>query len=197
MTAALLALALLSFRLQALASSPSGPPPRALPPAKGEAGVAGTAQRGSSPARAERRALVETALTYLGRPYRLGGQDPVTGVDCAGLVRLVFRRLGWDLPYTARGQMELGKRVRIESVSPADLVFFRNTSKRGTSHVGIYIGSGRFIHAAGRKRGVIVSSLSSPYYRRHFAGARSLLSPAPAAPALAGVGHDAPTASSR
>jgi cell wall-associated NlpC family hydrolase len=119
--------------------------------------------------------VAEAALAYLGRPYRLGGQDPRTGVDCASFVRLLFRSLGFDLPSTAADQMRYGKPVLGTELAPGDLVFFRDTFKRGISHVGLYLGHGRFIHAAGHKSGIIISALSHPFYSRHFAGARRLL----------------------
>lgn len=135
--------------------------------AEPDAGPASDRDRGAQ--------LVEVALTYLGRPYRLGGQDLATGVDCASFVRLLFRPLGVELPSTAADQMALGAVVLEDELAPGDLVFFRDTYKRGISHVGVYVGDGRFVHAAGRKSGIIVSSLSRPYYQRHFAGARRLL----------------------
>jgi cell wall-associated NlpC family hydrolase len=126
------------------------------------------------------RHVAKAALAYLGRPYRFGGQDPRTGIDCASFVRLLFRSLGFDLPYTAAGQMRYGRPVAGTDLAPGDLVFFHDTFKRGISHVGVYLGDGRFIHAAGRKSGIIISALSRPFYSRHFAGARRLLAPSSA-----------------
>jgi cell wall-associated NlpC family hydrolase len=127
--------------------------------------------------------VVEVALAHLGRPYRRGGLDPATGVDCATFVRLLFRPLGVELPSTAARQMTLGTVVLEDALAAGDLVFFRDTYKRGISHVGVYVGDGRFVHAAGRRSGIIVSLLSRPYYQRHFAGARRLLDRQPAPPA--------------
>jgi cell wall-associated NlpC family hydrolase len=121
--------------------------------------------------------IVEVALGYLGRPYRFGGRDPMTGVDCASFVRLLFLPLGIELPFTAAAQMEHGEPVAEEQLVAGDVLFFRDTYKRGISHVGLYLGAGRFVHAAGRRYGVVVSSLARPYYRRRFAGARRLLRP--------------------
>ena len=120
-------------------------------------------------------ALVDAALRYLGRPYRHGGQSLDTGVDCASFVRLLFQPLGVDLPFTAAAQLGFGTPIAEGELLAGDLVFFRDTYKRGISHVGVYIGSRRFVHASGRRSGVIVSSLEHPYYRRHFAAARRLL----------------------
>jgi cell wall-associated NlpC family hydrolase len=118
---------------------------------------------------------VREALSLLGTPYRRGSTDPRRGLDCSSLVRRVFRPLGLDLPFSAAGQLSVGEQVERESLAPGDLVFFRNTYKRGISHVGIYLGGDRFVHAASRRRGVVVSSLDQPYYRQRFAGARRLL----------------------
>jgi cell wall-associated NlpC family hydrolase len=125
--------------------------------------------------------LVEQAMTYLGTPYRRGGTTR-SGVDCSGLVGAVYGEQGLDLPRTAAQQFAEGVAVAASDLRPGDLVFFRNTYKRGISHVGIYIGDGRFLHAAGRRHGVIVSELSRPYYRLRYAGARR---PAAAAPEAA------------
>jgi cell wall-associated NlpC family hydrolase len=125
--------------------------------------------------------LVEQAMTYLGTPYRRGGTTR-RGVDCSGLVGAVYGEQGLDLPRTAAQQFAEGVAVAASDLRPGDLVFFRDTYKRGISHVGIYIGDGRFLHAAGRRHGVIVSELSRPYYRLRYAGARR---PAVAAPGTA------------
>ena len=125
--------------------------------------------------------LVEQAMTYLGTPYRRGGTTR-RGVDCSGLVGAVYGEQGLDLPRTAAQQFAEGVAVAASDLRPGDLVFFRDTYKRGISHVGIYIGDGRFLHAAGRRHGVIVSELSRPYYRLRYAGARR---PAVAAPETA------------
>src|SRR5579862_387363 len=115
--------------------------------------------------------LVEQAMTYLGTPYRRGGTTR-QGVDCSGLVGAVYGEQGLDLPRTAAQQFAEGVAVAASDLRPGDLVFFRDTYKRGISHVGIYIGDGRFLHAAGHRHGVIVSDLSRPYYRNRYAGAR-------------------------
>lgn len=118
---------------------------------------------------------VRGALGVLGAPYRRGAADPRRGFDCSSLVRWAYRPLGLELPLSAAGQVGVGTDVRREELAPGDLVFFRNTYKRGISHVGIYLGENRFVHAASRRRGVVISSLEAPYYRQRFAGARRLL----------------------
>jgi cell wall-associated NlpC family hydrolase len=115
--------------------------------------------------------LVEQAMTYLGTPYRRGGTSR-RGLDCSGLVGAVYGEQGLELPRTAAEQFREGVEVAEGDLRPGDLVFFRDTYKRGISHVGIYIGDGRFLHAAGRRHGVIVSELSRSYYHLRFAGGR-------------------------
>jgi cell wall-associated NlpC family hydrolase len=122
----------------------------------------------------ERPGMVERALSWIGVRYRFGGQDEKKGFDCAGLVRRVFSATV-DLPRTAAAQFRHGCQVPREELQPGDLVFFRNTYKRGISHVGIYIGGGEFVHAASRRRSVVVDKLSSPYYSARFAGGRRVV----------------------
>jgi cell wall-associated NlpC family hydrolase len=118
--------------------------------------------------------MIERALSWIGVRYRFGGQDEKKGFDCAGLVRRVYATIAVDLPRTAAGQYREGCLVPREELQPGDLVFFRNTYKRGISHVGIYIGGGRFVHAASRRRSVVVDDLDAPYYRKRYAGARRI-----------------------
>lgn len=120
------------------------------------------------------RSPVQMAMSFLGVPYRLGGSSR-KGIDCAGLVRVAYKGLGLRLPTTAAGQFQQGVEVSLGELQPGDLLFFRDTYKRGISHVGIYIGEGKFIHAASKKRGVVLTSLSRPYYLSRFAGAKRLV----------------------
>ena len=117
-------------------------------------------------------ALTRTALRYLGAPYVWGGESP-SGVDCSGFVQAVFRRNGITLPRTADAQFEAGHRVSEGGLQPGDLVFFQ-TYAEGASHVGIYLGSGQFVHASS-SNGVRVDSLSESYYSSRFIGARRAL----------------------
>jgi cell wall-associated NlpC family hydrolase len=122
------------------------------------------------------KGVAHEALAWLGTPYRRGGASR-HGIDCSGLTGAVFARRGIDLPRTAAEQFTQGLSVGPDEMRPGDLVFFRNTYKRGISHVGIYVGEGRFVHAAGRRQGVIVSDLARPYYQLRFAGARRVATP--------------------
>ena len=132
--------------------------------------------------------MVERALSWLGVRYRFGGQDEKRGFDCAGLVRRVFSTLAINLPRTAAAQYRQGCIVERHELQPGDLVFFKNTYKRGISHVGIYIGNGEFVHAASRRRSVTVDRLDSPYFDKRWAGGRriataAVVPPLPSSPA--------------
>ncbi len=129
---------------------------------------------GTTEAGGVRGRLVHEARSWLGTPYNYGGLSR-SGIDCSGLTSRIFHAAGLELPRTARDQFETGTLIMNgRDVRPGDLVFFRNTAGRGITHVGIFIGSGSFIHASTR-RGVIVSSFAEAYYRDHYAGARNVL----------------------
>ncbi len=115
------------------------------------------------------------ALSLVGTPYKFGGKDPEKGVDCSGFVRHVYKNTsGIELPHSARQMSENGTRVGKDELRPGDLVFF-NTMKRPYSHVGIYAGDGRFVHASSRSRkSVTVSSIDDGYWSKRFNGARRL-----------------------
>ena len=113
--------------------------------------------------------IVRGALRYLGRPYQWSGVGR-RGFDCSGLVVRVFTALGVVLPHSSVAQYRAGIAVPLALLGPGDLVFF-HTYTSGPSHVGIYLGAGRFIHAS-VSRGVMVSSLNEPYYRSRYLGAR-------------------------
>lgn len=160
-------------------STPKKPAP-ALPtaPAASERTFptdAGIVSRGGLPNRAGVRgsSLAKEALTYRGVPYRMGGTS-ARGIDCSGLAQAVYRKWGLLLPRTSVEQFRKGRPIPKSQLQAGDLVFFKNTYKAGISHVGIYMGEGKFVHAAGRRKGVIVSSLNDKYHTAHWAGARRL-----------------------
>ena len=120
--------------------------------------------------------LSGVADQLLGIRYRFGGNTE-SGVDCSGLIRLVWERLGLGLstlPRTAANMATLGLPVSLSDIKPGDLVFF-NTLGHNFSHVGVYLGEGRFLHASSGQRRVTLSSLSERYFRDRFEGARRLL----------------------
>lgn len=119
--------------------------------------------------------LVDEAMGYLGIRYRFGGTSPETGLDCSGLVLNVFRNaLGLDLPRTARAMAGLGDRIGRQELQPGDLVFF-NTMRRTFSHVGIYLGEDKFVHAPSSGGRVRIESIRTRYWAERFTGARRLL----------------------
>ena len=121
------------------------------------------------------RELVVRALSLLGVDYKFGGNTPETGLDCSGLVRYVFHEAaGLILPRRAEEISQAGETIGREQLVPGDLVFF-NTLRRSFSHVGIYIGGGRFVHAPSRGGEVRIESLSASYWQRRFNGARRML----------------------
>lgn len=116
--------------------------------------------------------LAREARAQLGVPYRWGGGDPARGFDCSGLVAWVHSREGIAVPRTAAAQYAAAERVDERDLRPGDLVFFRLQSRRGdVSHVGIYTGQRRFVHAPQTGRDVSEASLDDPYYRARYAGA--------------------------
>jgi cell wall-associated NlpC family hydrolase len=120
------------------------------------------------------RELVMQALGYLGIRYKYGGSSPDTGFDCSGLVRYVVNQaVGMALPRDARGISQVGAQVRTEELQPGDLVFF-NTLHKPFSHVGIYVGDHRFIHAPASGGAVELVSMSERYWQSRFDGARRL-----------------------
>lgn len=120
------------------------------------------------------------AVGLVGSPYRLGGTSPETGLDCSGFVGHVFRQIaGLTLPRDARAMSEATQPLETSELRPGDLVFF-NTLNRAFSHVGIYLGEQRFVHASSSRTGrVMVSSLDDSYWRQRFDGARRVAVSAP------------------
>ncbi|NLN76119.1 MAG: LysM peptidoglycan-binding domain-containing protein [Armatimonadetes bacterium] len=114
--------------------------------------------------------LIQTALACRGTVYRRGGTSR-GGFDCSGFTRYVYAKYGVALPHSSAAQASKGAAVSKSDLQPGDLVFFQ-TSSRGISHVGIYIGNGNFVHAASRGRGVTVDSINSSYYGPRYRGAR-------------------------
>jgi cell wall-associated NlpC family hydrolase len=120
---------------------------------------------------------IEQAYQVLGTPYRYGGKSPATGFDCSGLVTHVFgQSLGLELPHNASAQSKLGTRVRLAELAPGDLVFY-NTRRRPYSHVGIYVGDDKFIHAPKPGSSVRVESMKTAYWVKRYNGSRRLQSP--------------------
>lgn len=116
------------------------------------------------------------ARSLIGVPYKYGGNSPDTGFDCSGFVGHVFRRsLGISLPRSAQQISQQGQSVKLAQLREGDLVFY-DTSNRSFSHVGIYLGNDRFIHAPSSGGRVRIEAMDLPYWRKHYNGARRITS---------------------
>lgn len=163
MTASVLRPAALVVLILLLAACGSAPR-RAEPPL-----VAGTPRAGAA------NAVLFRAIALVGTPYRYGGNTPEGGFDCSGLVGYVFRdAAGVGLPRTSAQMSEIGKRkLAVDALQAGDLVFFAES--RTVSHVGIYVGERRFVHAPNRGGTVRLDSLDGAWWREHFVyGKRAL-----------------------
>ncbi len=116
--------------------------------------------------------IADSALAQLGRPYLYGGSTP-QGFDCSGLVSFAYRAAGISVPRTTTDQYRAAREVKMGSIAPGDLLFFRIDS-REVSHVGIYAGNGRFVHAPQTGRAVEMRALDDPYYRSRLVGSGRL-----------------------
>jgi len=137
--------------------------------------------------------LATRALDLLGIRYKWGGTSPKSGLDCSGLVQFVFQEVtGVTLPRSARELSRIGDKVSLAELKPGDLVFF-NTRRFAYSHVGIYLGDNRFIHAPRRGREVEVAAIDAGYWAKHFDGARRLMGVLPGMiPSIVGAANAAP-----
>ena len=115
--------------------------------------------------------LVVNAMGFLGVPYKRGGTGS-NGFDCSGFVRAIYENtLGLVLPHNAKAQAAATEQIESSELQPGDLVFF-NTLRRTFSHVGIYIGEGKFIHSPRAGGEVRIENMSDTYWRKRFNGAR-------------------------
>jgi hypothetical protein len=122
-----------------------------------------------------RDALVQTARRYIGVPYKWGGDSIREGFDCSGLTMTVYRVNGLALPRTSRQQWRAGRPIGYGQLQKGDLVFFATAGGKRISHVGIYSGNNRFIHAPSHGKTIRTASLSSKYFKKRFIGARRYL----------------------
>jgi cell wall-associated NlpC family hydrolase len=156
----------LALALIALGTSACAPFQPGLPsdPVAREAAIAD--------ARGQGDVIARDARAQVGVPYRWGGSEPRHGFDCSGLVAYVHLQQGIAVPRTAAGQFAAARKVDDDELRPGDLVFFRLASGgREVSHVGVYTGHGRFVHAPQTGRDVIEASMDDPYYHERYAGA--------------------------
>lgn len=119
-----------------------------------------------------RRNIVQTARRFVGTPYRWGGESVNRGFDCSGLTMTVYRLNGLELPRNSRSQFGAGKPIQRDALRMGDLVFFSTNRRNRVSHVGVYTGSGKFIHAPGRGKRIRTSSMTNGYFSHRYMGAR-------------------------
>lgn len=127
----------------------------------------------TSSQRSWRNDLVQTAYAFRGARYRRGGMS-ASGFDCSGFVKYIYATKGIKLPHDSRALYKYGKPVAKSDLQPGDILFFAGTYRHGISHVGLYMGEGKFIHASTSRGGVRVDYLEAEYYRRHYAGAKRI-----------------------
>ena len=118
--------------------------------------------------------IVDVALKYIGLPYKYGGES-LWGIDCSAFVKRVWGFFGLDLPRTSREQSRFGEKIKLSDLQPGDLVFFHKQGRKSVSHVGIYIGDSKFVHASGIDHKVSVGDLTQAYYRQCYKGARRVM----------------------
>ena len=171
--------------------------PNAAAQTRHEPSLAATAAATVKAAAANALATAENlsifALGMIGVNYRWGGTSPETGLDCSGLVRYVFSQVtGVTLPHSSQAISRVGSRVSVDDLQPGDLVFF-NTRRFAFSHVGIYLGDNRFLHAPSAGREVEIATLDKAYWQKRFNGARRLIGVLPTlVPALVAEAIAAP-----
>ena len=176
-----LCLALTAFAVHA---SPEQDPLAALLASRGLLPVS-TPVSGPSVSPDQASKLLMTALGFSGSIYRMGGTSVETGFDCSGFVQHMYRdAVGLKLPRDTASQAAATQPIDAAHLAPGDLVFF-NTQRRAHSHVGIYVGDGKFIHAPRTGEKVRLESMNARYWQKRFDGARRVLSglkpPAPSA----------------
>ena len=122
-----------------------------------------------------RNEIVETAEGFIGLPYQWGGSSAEEGFDCSGLTMTVYQMNGLNLPRSSRDQYSIGAPVERTELARGDLVFFATKGREKISHVGVYAGDDRFIHAPGKGKTIRVDFLSDRYYVARYVGARKYL----------------------
>lgn len=120
--------------------------------------------------RYENNPVLLTARQMIGVNYAYGGHAPDTGFDCSGLVYYAHKTHGINLPRTAKAQYAFADPVNRDALRPGDLMFFRTSGKR-ISHVGLYLGPGRLLHAPSSGKQVTVADYRTTYWRARYAGA--------------------------
>lgn len=159
----LIATALLPLAPLPAYADEGNPPTFTQSPSSAAEGVLGQAQE-----------FALRALSFIGVRYKWGGNSPDTGFDCSGLIRYVYSQItGQALPHNAHDLSRVGQTIERTELQPGDLVFF-NTLRKPFSHVGIYLGDSRFLHAPSRGGAVEIVDMSQRYWQNRYNGARRL-----------------------
>lgn len=124
---------------------------------------------------ANSQTVIKTAKKMLGVKYRYGGTSPGRGFDCSGLVQYSHKAAGIHIPRTTGLQYKAAKRISRRYIKAGDLVFFKTSVSRSISHVGIYLGNNKFIHAPSSGKRVKISSMKERYWKKRFSGAGRVL----------------------
>jgi cell wall-associated NlpC family hydrolase len=120
-----------------------------------------------------RSSIAMLALSMVGIQYRYGGADPGDGFDCSGLVYYTYTSNGRAVPRTSRDQFNAARKIPLAEAAVGDLLFFQDQEK--LSHVGIYLGDGRFVHAPSTGDTVRIARIDAPYYQQHLVAVGTLL----------------------
>jgi len=120
--------------------------------------------------------IIDIALQYIGTRYQWGGVKP-SGFDCSGYTKYVYNKNGITIPRNSRAQSKFGLFIQKHQLVAGDLIFFDTSKNRSgeVSHVGIYVGEGKFLHASGSKRQIILDSLDKPFFQDRFKLARRVV----------------------
>jgi cell wall-associated NlpC family hydrolase len=159
---------------QAMPTGRSGGLPGILTTLLLAAGCAGTPVKDPRPTSSDVGGrITELALSMVGMQYRYGGANPRDGFDCSGLVYYTYTSNGHVVPRTALAQFDAARKIPLAQAVAGDLVFFRDQEK--LSHVGIYLGDGRFVHAPSSGSSVRIANIDAPYYQRNLVAVGRLL----------------------
>ena len=111
--------------------------------------------------------IISTAKAQIGKPYRYGGTSPKTGFDCSGLINFSYKKAGLTVPRTTTQLYKASSPVKKRHLKRGDLVFFR-INRRKISHVGLYLGNGKFVHAPSSGKRVNIANMNDKYWRHRF-----------------------------
>ncbi len=118
-------------------------------------------------AHGQHQKILKIAKTQLGKPYRYGGRSPKTGFDCSGLIQYSYKMAGISVPRTTKQLYSVATPIKRKQLKAGDLVFFR-IDRRKISHVGLYLGNNKFIHAPSSGKRVNIANMNNRYWRKHF-----------------------------